>query len=192
MRQQLQAPNIDEALFNTIQSLISKIVYGMDDRDFNPAEDIEELHRLSGRSDFDEESFFKAYDMADDGDFARELASGVPEPVLNMTHSEITKILSMRVGEDNRYFCNLLDRSFPNAYVLDLIYSPLTEMTDEETATELLHRQKIFEIGGNEALVTYLRSAAEAVRDNPDSPIWAQMGARSILEMIRLPSIIRL
>lgn len=191
-RDELKVPKLDPNLFKSLRELISKVVYGMDDPTFDPTSDIAEISRLSGRADIAKDWFYKAYDMADDGDFARELALGIPPRLTDMTRYEIAAILSKMDTKNDRYYHRLLERAFPGVFDTDLIYWPLREMTHDETADELLHRQKIFETGGNEALVTYLRLAAEAVRDNPDAPIWAQMGASSILDTIRLPTVLRL
>jgi hypothetical protein len=183
LRRELRVPVLDQQRLDTLKSLISKTVYGMDDPAFDPSPYLDEIYRLSGRSDFDADMFFHAYDMADDGDFAAELALGTPPVVSDMTRDEITTILSSLSPDNDRYYHNLLERAFPDVFDTDLIYWPLKEMTYEEIADELLHRQKIFEAGGRAAFVSYLRSSAEAVLADPAAPVWAQMGATSILEL---------
>lgn len=186
LRHELLPPVRDDKRAKKLKRLVSKIVYGMDDPNYIPESDIAELKQLSGGIEFDTRTFFKAYDMADDGHFAEELALRNPPIIDDINADEVAEIVRVISSAENDgltgYYISLLKANFPSSFSSDLIYWPHKTLTNEEVAEEVFLRQKLFEEGGDKAVVTRIRILAEAVLADPNSPPWAVYSAKSALK----------
>lgn len=182
LRPELQPKKIDRKRVAKLTALI-RLLVDRSEQHQDISEPLEEFHQFTGSRQFDAADFRMLYGASSPEELAEDIALGEPREIGELSREELVELvgLAMEPNSKQTFYLNLLERKFPTADLSDLIFWPDRERTETETADELLHRQRLFEHGGVDAVKAYLTGLAEAVMADPNSPLWAQTWAEGYL-----------
>lgn len=171
----------DEALVDALETLIKEVVSRLDQR-LECRDLIARINKLSGRSDYDENTFFELYAAMEERDFAEIAARGSPPIVADIPEAELVQIIQSireQPGAKSRYMLEFLQNNFPVADVSDLIYWPHKQLTTDAIAEEIRLRTSLLKSGGIAAVDRHKRELAQGVLADPNAPMWAKEWAMS-------------
>lgn len=140
-------PSTIEALIPTppperidaLQKLILRIVDCLDAEEECDAL-IAEADALAGSQGYDSITFNNLYSWTSERDFAELAAMGPPPAIPNLTVQEVAEFIDVieAADEPRSSFClGVLERTFPNIPIADMIYWPTAIVSSDDLAAEI-------------------------------------------------------
>lgn len=176
-------PRPDKALVARLQALIAKVSRRMEtDRDCDA--EVAEINALSG-GNYTATDFQDLESWTSPREAAKLAASGGPVALHDLTRAELIEMVEAIASAKEptaTHFLRLLEGSFPQSHVVDLLYYPhRRELTDGDLVDELLLRHELWRTGGVAAVRAHLFALAGEVLADPQAAPFSRQWAESIV-----------